>query len=293
MRLVEIHKVLEGVNLQGVKALEFGPLNRPKITNAHGAEVYYIDHTTLEELQKKYPTNAWMQGVEIMPVHFIADGRPLAEITASKAPFDLIVASHVIEHVPDLIGWLKDAISVLRVGGSLALVVPDKRFTFDILRPLSTHREIKAAHDEKRHRPGLRCIMDHFTNVIDVTPDETYHLWDDYTRALRIPYIHGPEYLDLAARQFAEGLYIDVHCWVFTPWSFLRLLGWICKEHGLDVDLSYFATTQQRLLEFNLRLTRTTGGSSTNWEAAADDARQTALWPPFGPLLAREMGLAA
>ncbi|WP_044156709.1 class I SAM-dependent methyltransferase, partial [Escherichia coli] len=82
----------------------------------------------------------------------------LKEITKEVGEFDLIVASHVIEHVPDLIGWLKDAISVLKVGGTLALVVPDKRFTFDILRPLATYREVAAAHKEARHRPGLRCI---------------------------------------------------------------------------------------------------------------------------------------
>jgi SAM-dependent methyltransferase len=289
---VEIHKVLDGLNLQGFKALEFGPLNRPKIRTEHGAEVYYIDHATLEELKSKYPGDASMQGVELMPIHFVADGRPLRLLTKEAGEFDLVVASHVIEHVPDLIGWLKDAVSVLKVGGVLALVVPDKRFTFDILRPLATHREIVAAHTEARSRPGLRCIMDHFANVTDVSHVETWHLWDDYTIADRIPYVHGPEFLDIAAKHYAEGRYIDVHCWVFTPWSFIGLIGWMCRDYGLDVDLSYLITTQERGLDFNIRLTRTSGGTSTDWEYLADYARQTALWPPYGQALASKLGLA-
>lgn len=283
---------LDGIDLVGKRALEFGPLNRPLVRAEHGAEVFYLDHCTLEELKTKYAGHPGTTVEDLMPVHFIADGRPLAEIVGGTAPFDVLVASHVIEHVPDLIGWLKDAVSVLRVDGTLALVVPDKRFTFDLLRPLATHREIAAAHEQKRSRPGLRCIMDHFANVVEASPDETYHMWDDYSLVKNLPYCHGPEFLELGAREFSAGKYVDVHCWVFTPWSFLSLIGWMCRDHGLDVDLARAGTTQKRNLEFTVHLRRTAGGTKTDWVREASAARDAALWPPNGLEIAHELGLA-
>ncbi|MPW20588.1 methyltransferase domain-containing protein [Paraburkholderia sp. CNPSo 3157] len=58
--------------------------------------------------------------------------RTLAETL--KRPVDFIVASHVIEHVPDLITWLRELSHALRPGGQVRLAIPDKRFTFDLLR---------------------------------------------------------------------------------------------------------------------------------------------------------------
>lgn len=83
-----------------------------------------------------------------------------------KAPLDYVVASHVVEHVPDLAGWLEEVNASLKIGGRLLLVVPDKRFTFDILRPLTTYSEIITAYKEQRRRPGLRSMCDHFANVV-------------------------------------------------------------------------------------------------------------------------------
>src|SRR6185436_9508930 len=65
------------------------------------------------------------------------DGRTLglAEAAAPGAPYDWVVASHVVEHVPDLIGWLADLAELTADGAALVLVVPDRRYTFDALRP--------------------------------------------------------------------------------------------------------------------------------------------------------------
>jgi len=289
---MEVHPALRNIELTGKKALEFGPLNRPIIREKHGAEIYYLDHCSLEELKSKYAGHPGTNIEDLMPVNFIADGRSLREIVGSTAPFDVVVASHVIEHVPNLIGWLKDAVSVLDEGGTLALVIPDKRFTFDIYRPLANREEIAAAYAEQRHMPGLRCIMDHFSNVASVSHVETFHLWEDYRRAERIPYAHGPEFLSLAAREFATGKYVDVHCWVFTPWSFITLVGWMCRDHGLNVDLAHIGTTQRHNLEFIVQLRRTSGGSATDWGQEAESARGNALWPPGGLAIAHELGIA-
>lgn len=47
--------------------------------------------------------------------------------------FNWTVSSHVMEHVPDPIGWLSEIFEVLKPGAVLSLALPDKKFCFDVL----------------------------------------------------------------------------------------------------------------------------------------------------------------
>ena len=42
--------------------------------------------------------------------------------------FQLVYASLVVEHVPDLVTFLNDVASILVAGGEFRLAVPDKRY---------------------------------------------------------------------------------------------------------------------------------------------------------------------
>ncbi len=75
------------------------------------------------------------------------------------------VASHVIEHVPDFVGFLAEVDGVLRVGGRLGLVVPDRRYTFDFLRRTSSLSEIIDCHLRQSRRPTPGQIFDYVSNV--------------------------------------------------------------------------------------------------------------------------------
>ncbi|WOJ89516.1 methyltransferase domain-containing protein [Methylocapsa polymorpha] len=239
---------------------------------------YYIDHYTTADLRSKYPLGGEVASHDIVNVDFVDDGRPLAEITADKAPFDYVVASHVIEHVPDLVGWLKDILAVLKDGGTLALWIPDKRFTWDLFRRLSAREEIRAAYEERRARPGLRCIMDHFAYATNVV---CWHLWEDFRIVRDVKYTHGPELLAVAARQYEAGNYIDVHCWVFTPWSFLDLMGWMTQEFGLYYDLQFMVQLRKN----------PSGKSSTDWDQEKRKALAGALWPHNTKEVGMELGI--
>src|SRR5688572_15669999 len=61
-------------------------------------------------------------------VDFLADARALP---IPDGTLDYLCSSHVLEHLPDPIAALHEWHRVLRPGGLLYLVVPDKRFTFD------------------------------------------------------------------------------------------------------------------------------------------------------------------
>ena len=181
--------------------------------------------------------------------------------------------------------------SVLTPGGVLALWVPDKRFTFDLYRRLSSKQEIAAALDEKRTRPGLRCVMDHFANVVEVN---CWHLWENYELARTAQFCHGPEFLDLASRHYNEGRYIDVHCWVFTPAHFVGLMGWMTDTYGLTFDLRWLKITPSHDLQFFIQLTKSpTGRSETNWASEAKRALELTDWPAGGREIAFEQGIAS
>jgi len=270
-------RLLNGMVLAGLRGAEIGPLSRP-VVRRHEAEVYYVDHCSADDLRKKYSgDHAHIDGIE--EIDFIWAEQPFVELIGGKAPLDFIVAAHVIEHVPDLCGWLQEMSDALKIGGRLLLIIPDKRFTFDIYRRLASFEEVIQASQERRRRPGLRLVMDHLANVVKA---DTWGLWDDYTLADHLQYFHGPEYLSLAAREHAEGKYIDVHCWVFTPWHFMHLMGRMVSEMRLNLNLSYFLTTQDHDLEFYVQLEKTTA-LTTDWAQEAEAARRGARWPTNMP----------
>jgi 2-polyprenyl-3-methyl-5-hydroxy-6-metoxy-1,4-benzoquinol methylase len=139
-------RLLGGFDVSGLRGAEIGPLSRPIVRRAD-SEIYYIDHCTTEELREKYATVPDAHPDRIETVDFVWAEQPLATALGGKAPLDFVVASHVIEHVPDLVGWLKEMSSALKVGGRLLLIIPDKRFTFDIYRRLSSLEEISLAYE--------------------------------------------------------------------------------------------------------------------------------------------------
>ena len=75
------------------------------------------------------------------------------------ARFDVVIANHVIEHVADPITWLQQ-IRVVAPHGDLFLAVPDRRHTFDYLRPDSTIAPMLRAHSEDLQQPSRWQLLD-------------------------------------------------------------------------------------------------------------------------------------
>ncbi len=116
------------VDLDG-RGLEIGPSYNPLVSKASGARVETVDHADRTTLVEKYRSwglpEAKLAAIEDVD-HIWSEGS-LAEVVTERCAFDYIVASHVIEHTVDLIGFLQDCSSLLTMSGVLALVVPDKR----------------------------------------------------------------------------------------------------------------------------------------------------------------------
>jgi SAM-dependent methyltransferase len=203
--------------------LEIGPLDKP-IALKTTSDVRYVDIVDTPALLEKYRDDANVDPTLLVAVDFAlqdSEGRirTLPEATAGDGPFDWVVASHVIEHVPDLIAWFDELAQVAVDGGHLVLMVPDRRFTFDALRPRTTIGQILQAHTARDLVPSERAVYDHFRSYVDASAKE---LWSgrpasDCPRAFSID-----QASQLRMRLLETGEYIDSHVWMFTPAEFVE-----------------------------------------------------------------------
>ena len=242
--------IRQHINIAKGRGLEIGPLVSPIVTGSLG-EIYYTDRATTAELREWYENVPGIDVNAIVPVDFVWGERRLAAAAESKAPFDYVVASHVFEHVPDLIGCLQEVSSVLAPGGRLSLCLPDCRFTFDVRRRESDISELIEAYVLGLRRPAVRATFDHFYRHVD--PVDPAARW-------RGDCGHTDPPFDLAKAieiaRSATGRYIDTHCWVFSDATFAHLVRNIAQVGLIDLRVVSFTPTRPNEIEFFVTLER-------------------------------------
>ncbi|WP_337271403.1 class I SAM-dependent methyltransferase [Oryzifoliimicrobium ureilyticus] len=244
---------LKGLDLQKKSVLEIGPLDRPIVQRGMAKEVFYLDHCSTDDLRQKYASEPHVDKSRIAEVDFVSnDGRLTPSLFPRK--FDVVVASHVIEHVPNLVGWLADIADVLSSGGHLALVVPDCRFTFDKFRRPTPRHWIAEAHFNDARRPELQNVIDHFSNVAHINANDVWQK-KDVTEARRI---HSTGDVASAIQQWHAGAYLDCHSWVFTRDTFPSLIDWLTSNYHIPLVLSEISGPVYGQLEFYVQLKRST-----------------------------------
>jgi SAM-dependent methyltransferase len=126
-------ELLASLYLSG-EGIEIGaaqnPLSLPK-----GAKAKYVDHLTREQLREACPDLAMDTRTDI-----VDDGSKLA--TIPDASQDFVIANHVIEHIQDPIGAIGNFLRVLKPRGYLFMAMPDKRWSFDFERPVTTFEHL-------------------------------------------------------------------------------------------------------------------------------------------------------
>jgi hypothetical protein len=245
-------QLLRDIDPAAMSGLEIGALDKPAVRRTDG-KVRYVDYADTATVKAK-PYDDSIDVEAIVDVDIVWAERPLAE--AVGEPVDYIVASHVIEHVPDLIGWLADLSAALKPGGILSLALPDKRFTFDLQRPDSTLGEVVEAYLLGARRPSIRQVVDNCFSAVVVRPQDA---WAQDLSGADLPRLGGDIALALAWDQakdlVREPRYIDSHCWVFTPQSFLTLLDTLAQLKLLPLSLRSFSPTRPGDMEFFAQFT--------------------------------------
>ena len=193
------------------RLLEIGPFCQPVF---EGANVQYLDVLDAEGLRER----GTALGLDLSRTPQRVDyTHGLAE--AAGQNFDYIFSSHNIEHQPDLVTHLHEVANALSSTGEYLLIVPDKRYCFDHFVPETTLSDVMAAFLEKRDRHTFADVIEH--RAFTCHNDMIAHWQGEHGPA--------PDGLDgrveaaLEEIAAADGGYIDVHAWQFTPQSFRRV----------------------------------------------------------------------
>jgi SAM-dependent methyltransferase len=246
--------------LQGIpkdsRILELGPSISPMAPRSAGWNVTVVDHATREELVEKYRNDVHVNVANIEHVDHVWRGGALHDAVPPEllGTFDVLIASHVIEHIPDPIAFLQSAARLLHpTHGILALAVPDKRWCFDYFKQVSTTGQILEAHraGAQRHSAATR-----FDASAYVAFDGNRTSWGRE----RLNDIYLPDTLDHAFSEFQDwspdpdAPYVDCHAWHFTPASFELLILELAAVGCSDWHIAWLSPRPS--VEFMTRLER-------------------------------------
>lgn len=245
------------------RGLEIGPLHRTIVPRS-AADVRYVDVQDQAGLRAHYHGDPAVDPELIPEIDYVLiqeDGTTLglAEAAAEGAPFAWIMASHVIEHVPDLIGWLAELAVITEDGGALILAVPDRRYCFDVLRPPTTVGQMIEAHDVGDTRPSVRAVYDYFTSVVHSPSAE---LWSGFVPGYGRR-IHSMAEAEAKIEEVRSGRYIDCHVWLFSPQSFVEQLHELRISGRSAWMVEAIVPTPANDLEFRVRMRRLSRMSPT------------------------------
>jgi SAM-dependent methyltransferase len=262
-------RLLAGLDIAASAGLEIGPLDKPLVRKGEG-DIAYVDHAAAADLRRHYQGDPRVRVDQIVEVDGVWGEKTLAEAVGPGKRFDYVLASHVIEHVPDLVAWLAEIHAVLKPGGSLRLAVPDKRFSFDYARDPSRLCDVLDAYLRRARAPLPRMILDHCLAARRVHPVAA---WQGPLDISSLPPLNSPEKALAAARDaFERGTYHDVHCWVFTPASFASLMADLARMGLVAFSCRSLADTIRDTLEFFVIMTvsASTADMVAGWEQAAE-----------------------
>jgi SAM-dependent methyltransferase len=261
-----------GAGLTG-RVLELGPGTQP--FPAPGADaVVYADRSIEGGRDRNFPELVGLPPGPQAELDVDLDVDKLAAV--DDGTFDAVVASHIVEHLADPVGLLAEAHRVLRPGGRLVLLLPDRHHTFDAGRAPTT-----LAHVLDEHRRG----------VIEVDED---HIRDFCEAIWRGPVIHpdevrawhDPDRLDADMLALHRRRSIHVHCW--TPEELVTMVAGTVAAGGPAwrlVDLYVREDLDDPGDEFGLVLDRPAAGpgDAGDGDYGSDDGGDDGAGADSGP----------
>lgn len=257
--MTRFDRILSSVNTAGC-GLEIGPSFAPAAPKSKGFNVEILDCLSAEDLKIKY-ANMPIENIE--PVDYVWSGEPIDKLINKPNHYDYIIASHVIEHLPDMLSWLQQCSNLLKPDGVLSLAIPDKRYIFDYLRWPSTTGDVLQAFSDKASTHSMGTLFDNA--MLTCLLNNNCAWGSEYTG--KVTLANNTPNINLVYNNVKQAIdcnkYTDAHKWVFTPTSFRLLLADI-QQLGLS-DLCEFASFDTIGCEFFISLRK-----STSTPAAVD-----------------------
>lgn len=188
------------VSLDAALGLEIGACDLPTVPHRLG-RCQYADFRNADEMSRLWGRDR----ASVCDVNYvIGRHRPLSEQINER--FDYVVACHVLEHVPNPIGYIKELADLTRRGPArpVFLAIPDKRQTSDRLRPSTTIDHLLMDHSDDCRYPPIEHII------------EFHRFWLEDQTGTPLPLVDA---FDYAVSLHAGGT-ADVHCHVWTDDEF-------------------------------------------------------------------------
>jgi len=227
---------------QSGPCLEIAPFHRPALRKG-AFDVDYVDYTTTEDLRRKAP--AGVSPDSVCEVDFIwQPGRRLRDCVPDGKQYDFACASHVMEHVPNVLDWVQQILDVLKPGAVLQLALPEKDGCFDVFRRTTDFSEMLQTWVLETHTPTAGQIYDFLSHNVAVPPDEPgapatarpfgpAPAIEKYTR-----YYSDDAAFHFAMKHFEEDTYMDTHCSVFTPESLVSAFSTAQRLGILNIEIA-------------------------------------------------------
>jgi predicted SAM-dependent methyltransferase len=231
--------VIDRIPIDGA-GLELSPGAAP-LVNKRDGRIIYCDKFGPKDWPRLYPEGKFVD-VDVSLAERALDS------VFRKEQFDYIVSSHVIEHIPDFIQFFISSSIILRSGGAIVKLVPDKRYTFDVLRRVSSVQDIEVAHKAKLTSPSDAMIQDFYRNC-DMNANAE-GLWvGTYKPQRSFTPKDAQDQLEKADRSV-----VDLHCFTFTPDSFKTLIAHVIEKYVPDLSLIEISNTPRGGNEFLVHL---------------------------------------
>lgn len=215
----------EGYALLSGEGIEIGAFGEPAVL-PDSCRVSYFDAIDRKTASERFPEIASDTLVEVDILGDI-DKRDLRKLPAES--LDFVIANHVIEHVACPIAMLEDMLYILRPGGRIAIAAPDKRYTFDRDRPLTSFK-----HLEQEYQDGVDEVDDE--HYLDFLRHVGKHVFEEPGRDIK-----G----DIA---FARSRREHAHVWDSA--SFLDFLKASQKTLNVQLEIEYQSMGDENGIEY-------------------------------------------
>lgn len=210
-----------------MRGIEIGPFFSPIAPRLDGWNTTIVDFQDgdgLRKLARDHTAEVIRSKVDVIEdVDLVWTGQPLDIAALERRPegYDFLIASHVIEHMPDFIRFLQQCSRLLKPEGIISLAVPDMRKCFDLLKPPTSLRDILTAYRERRTRHSPESLFEARSSAATRGGMAAWikgdHLPLDYNASLESAWA---QYQADIENLSDDRPYVDNHAWFFTPASF-------------------------------------------------------------------------
>lgn len=232
------NKILRDIDREG-RGIEIGASVNPVAPKRDGFNIEIIDHLDRDGLLEKYASDLKDPNI-IEEVDYVWRGEDYSTLVGGRHLYDYVIASHVIEHVPDIIKFINDCSALLKDDGVLSLVIPDKRACFDYFRPITSLSEFIDRHERKIRQPGSGPIAEFLLNF---ATNDGQIAWSLDQSGDIVTTHSTSEAVNLWREMTKSDDYNDVHMSCFVPHSFRLLIKDLNALGLIDLkEVSFFPT---------------------------------------------------